>query len=357
MIFKIFDTKGRTGKQCINYLLGWQQERGDASVISGLPSLTSLIIDSSRFKRNYVSGVINIKGKDIEENRIREIINCFQILSCAGLSENQVNFLWVKHIDKSHTELNFVVPCVSLESGRNLNFLDKKIDHYFLARFRDFIDALFNYDSPIDPINKRSLILNEKLPSESKVELQRLHNLAMRDIDSGVITSREDLFEFYIFYGYEVTSIKDSSITIADISSKKKYRLAGFAYEEGFDFSADYYVKLMEESRAFHLSRPIRLAEARQALIFSIQCRVNRQARYANSHSDDILYDRALQLIDDLFVADFEAAEPDLIITSDDEARGVFSVDSLMSDSLSWDEFDDLGDEGLELEESPDYGP
>lgn len=114
MIIKIFDTKDRTGKQCINYLLGWQQKRGDASVISGLPNLTSLIIDSSKFKRSYVSGVISIKGKDVKESRIREIINCFQILSCAGLSKNQVNFFWVKHIDKSHTELNFVVPCVSL---------------------------------------------------------------------------------------------------------------------------------------------------------------------------------------------------------------------------------------------------
>jgi hypothetical protein len=128
-------------------------------------------------------------------------------------------------------------------------------------------------------------------------------------------------------------------------------------YAEGFDFSSDFYEKLLVESRSFHLSRPVRLAEARQALIFSIQRRVSRQARYVNSLSDEVLYDPALQLIDDLLVAEFEAAEPDLIITSDDDARGGFSVDSLASDSLSWDDLDDLDDESLELEGAPDYGP
>lgn len=99
---------------------------------------------------------------------------------------------------------------------------------------------MFNYDSPIDPINKRSLILNEKLPSESKVELQRLHNLAMQGIKSGIIQSKTDLYDFYEFYGYLVDNIKFNSITIKCINSKSKFKLAGFVYEESFDFSSDY---------------------------------------------------------------------------------------------------------------------
>lgn len=357
MIIKIFNTSERTGRRCVNYLLGRQFDREGASVISGLPVLTALIIDSSRYKKSYISGVISVKGQQVDERRINEIKRCFQLLACAGLSEHQVNFLWVRHTDKCHTELNFVIPCVDLESGKNINFIDKRYDHYFLTRFRDFFDALHCYDSPLDPINRRSLILSEKVPAASKVVLRRLHGFAMRDIDSGEITSREGLFEFYKFYGYEVTSIQSSSITVSDINSKKKYRLAGFVYGEDFDFSSDYYEKLLVESRSFHLSRPVRLAEARQALIFSLKRRASRQARYVNSQTDDILYDRALQFIDDLYIAEFQPTEPNFASTADDKAGGIFPVDSLTSDSLARDEFDDLDDESQESEESYDYGP
>lgn len=354
MIIKIFNTSERTGGGCINYLLGRQFEREGASVISGIPVLTASIIDSSKLKKSYVSGVISLKGKNIDDRKINEITQGFQLLSCAGLPENRVNFMWVKHTDKDHVELNFVIPCVDLVSGKNINFLDKKYDHYFLSRFRDFFDVLHGYDTPLDPVNKRSLILGEKLPATSKIELHRLHDLAMRDIHSGVVKSKENLFEFYNFYGYEVKSIKSSSITIEDINSKKKYRLAGFAYEEDFDFSADYYEKLMMESRAFHLSRQARLAESRQALFFSLQCRVKKQARYVNRYFDEILHDRAIQLIDDLLFADYESTEPDLTTIADYDARGPLTVDGTASDSVPWN---DLDDESSEPEESPDYGP
>lgn len=352
MIIKIFNTNERTGRGCINYLLGRQFEREGASVISGLPLLTNLIIDSSKLKKSYVSGVISLKGKNVDDRLINKITHSFQLLSCAGLSENQVNFLWVKHTDKNHAELNFVVPCIDLKSGKNINFLDKKYDYYFLTRFCCFFDALYGYASPLDPINKRSLIINEKLSAAKKLEIVRLHDLAMRDIGSRLITSREKLYEFYVFHGYEVTHVNSKSVTISNAQSKKKYKLAGFLYDEGFDFSPDFYEKLKLESRTFHLYRLNRLAEARQALVFSIQCRVNKQARYVNSYLDEVLYDRAIQFIDDLLVA-----VPDLIITSDDEARSDCSVDSLASDSLSMDEFDGIDDEGLESEESYDYGP
>lgn len=357
MIIKIFNTSERTGKRCINYLLGRQFDREGASVISGLPVLTALIIDSSRYKKSYISGVISVKGQQVDERRINEIKSCFQLLACAGLSEHQINFLWVRHTDKNHSELNFVIPCVDLESGKNINFLDKKYDHYFLTRFQDFFDVLHGYDSPLDPVNRRSLILNEKVPAASKVVLRRLHGFAMRDIESGVITSREDLYELYKFYGYEVTCIKSSSITVADIDSKRKYKFAGFVYEEDFDFSSGCYEKLMVESRAFHLSRPVRLAEARQALIFSLKRRASRQARYVNSQTDDILYDRAVQLIDDFYVAEFHSTESDLAITADDKVGGISPVDRLTSDTVLWEKFDDLDDESIESEEPYDYGP
>lgn len=281
MIIKYFDTRSRTASGCIDYLLGRERDRVGASVLFGNEDLTLGVIEGSKLKNKHGCGCISITGKGFDPEFIHTIIKSFQLALGVGLLENQVNWLWVLHTDKENTELNFVVPFIDLLTGKNLVLFNKKTDHYLISSFRDFFDAEFNLNSPLDPINVKSLRLSKGLTKEKKASQISFHSCVEEGIKDSVIKNRKDLAIFFSINSFNIVSVNKKSIIVEDQETGEFYSFKGLIYEEDFSFSVKFQEELLQSSIVFRANRKQRKEKAYANLEHAISLKRNRNSRYA----------------------------------------------------------------------------
>lgn len=140
MIVKFFRRSKEKGSKPINYFLGAEKDREFARVLSGDPVITEHLINATRFENKYKSGVLSFaeRADEISEADKLAIMRSFEATLFPGLEPDQYDILWIEHSDKDRfdvdedgkkikgtersgrLELNFVIPCHELRTGKRL---------------------------------------------------------------------------------------------------------------------------------------------------------------------------------------------------------------------------------------------
>lgn len=140
MIVKFFRRSKEQGSKPINYFLGVEKDREFARVMSGDPVITEHLINATKFENKYTSGVLSFAERvdEISEADKLAIMRSFEATLFPGLEPDQYDILWIEHSDKDRydvdedgkkiegtersgrLELNFVIPCHELRTGKRL---------------------------------------------------------------------------------------------------------------------------------------------------------------------------------------------------------------------------------------------
>ena len=135
MIVKFSDHGTGKASGVLNYLLkekgskGTLVPRSHAKVLYGDPVLTEHLINTTPYKSKYKSGYLSFseRADEISEADKKRIMQEFESVIFCGLDSDQYDILWVEHADKDiddaqpvgRLELNFVIPCQELRSGKS----------------------------------------------------------------------------------------------------------------------------------------------------------------------------------------------------------------------------------------------
>ena len=130
MIVKFFHRSKEKGSAPVNYFLGENKDRKLACVLSGDPVVTEHLINATKYEHKYKSGVLSFteRADQISEIDKFRIMREFEQTLFPGLEPDQYDILWIEHSDKDidqdnpvgRLELNFLIPCQELRSGKRL---------------------------------------------------------------------------------------------------------------------------------------------------------------------------------------------------------------------------------------------
>ena len=161
----------------LDYLLKEKGSKGTlvprthAKVLYGDPVLTEHIINTTPYKTKYKSGYLSFseRANEISEADKKRIMQEFEAVIFCGLESDQYDILWVEHadkdIDKTHPvgrlELNFVIPCQELRSGKAFQPYYEPADQKRVNAWKNIINSEVKtikgepLSDPNDPERKR----------------------------------------------------------------------------------------------------------------------------------------------------------------------------------------------------------
>lgn len=281
MLVKFFRHGLGSGSGPLNYLLGSDRQRADAKVLYGDPVMTEQLINTTPFKQKYKSGVLSFTelADTFTDKQKMDIMQRFEKTLFAGLETDQYDILWIEHSDKDkepntdsngkviegseqsgRLELNFVIPCQELRSGKSLQPFFARADLVRVNAFKNIINHEYKLTNPDDPIRKRDInpyVNNSPRPSPFDVQNKKedeerdneiiknppSHHLLKEAIDRRMLRLlNQNLINerFGVSYqlkrcGLTVERETKSSISVSHPSIKKNIRLKGFVYEQDFD--------------------------------------------------------------------------------------------------------------------------
>ncbi len=280
MLVKFFRHGSGSGAGPLNYLLGSNRERTDAKVLYGDPVMTEQLINATPFKQKYKSGVLSFTelADTFTDKQKMDIMQRFEKTLFAGLEPDQYDILWIEHSDKGkehntddgkviedseksgRLELNFVIPCQELRSGKSLQPFFAGADLVRVNALKNIINHEYKLTNPDDPIRKRDInpyVNNAPRPTpydskgESKNEekddeiiknppshhllKEAIDRKMLRLLDQGLINERLGVSYQLKRWGLTIERETKSSISISHPNINKNIRLKGFVYEQGFD--------------------------------------------------------------------------------------------------------------------------
>ena len=161
----------------LNYLLkekgvkGALMPRAHAKVLYGDPVLTEHLINTTAYKTKYKSGYLSFseRADEISEADKKRIMQEFETVIFCGLDSDQYDILWVEHADKDidethpvgRLELNFVIPCQELRSGKSFQPYYEPADQKRVNAWKNIINSEVKtikgeqLSDPNDPERKR----------------------------------------------------------------------------------------------------------------------------------------------------------------------------------------------------------
>ena len=279
MLVKFFRHGNGSGAGPINYLLGSDRQRVDAKVLYGDPMMTEQLINAIPFKQKYKSGVLSFTelADTFTDKQKMNIMQRFEETLFVGLESDQYDILWIEHSDKGklpstdehgnaiegrkksgRLELNFVIPCQELRSGKSLQPFFAGADLVRVNAFKNIINHEYKLTNPDDPIRKRSInpyVNNAPRPSPFDVQNKKedkdddiiknpsSHHLlkeaidrkVLRILDQGLINKRLDVSYQLNRWGLTIERETKRSISVSHPDIKKNIRLKGFVYEQDFN--------------------------------------------------------------------------------------------------------------------------
>lgn len=256
MLVKLFRHGKGAGAGALNYLLGSDRQRKDAKVLYGDPVMTEQLINATPFKQKYKSGVLSFTEHtdEISDTQKKDIMQRFEDTLFTGLEPDQYDILWIEHSDKGgRLELNFVIPCQELRSGKSLQPFYAAADLVRVNAFKNIINKEYKLTDPNDPERKRLVnpyIDNAPRPTpydakkkEDKAVEETTDTHAIKaDIDrqlldslkEGSLNDRGSVMYFLESLGFKIERAVKKSISISRPDMKRNIRLKGAIYEEGF---------------------------------------------------------------------------------------------------------------------------
>lgn len=265
MIVKMFKRGAGGGSGPVNYLLGKNRDREDATLLRGDPDEIKALIDSSKYAQKYTSGVLSFEEKDIPEATKQRLMDSFEGALLPALDKDQYSVLWVEHRDKGRLELNFVVPNLELQTGKRLQVYFHDQDRYRMRDWQTIQNIENDFKDPDDPLKRQLITLPNNLPADRK-EAQLAITHGLKELhDIGEINSRSDVVRALTDAGFTVARETKSSISIAAPDGGKNIRLTGALYEREFSLGHGESLEseVRRESAAYRESRYERLSRAR----------------------------------------------------------------------------------------------
>lgn len=161
----------------LDYLLKEKGSKGTlvprmhAKVLYGDPVLTEHLINTTSHKSKYKSGYLSFteRADEISEADKKRIMQEFEAVIFCGLESDQYDILWVEHADKDiddahpvgRLELNFVIPCQELRSGKAFQPYYEPADQKRVNAWKNIINSEVKtikdepLSDPNDPERKR----------------------------------------------------------------------------------------------------------------------------------------------------------------------------------------------------------
>lgn len=161
----------------LDYLLKEKGSKGTlvprthAKVLYGDPVLTEHLINTTPYKTKYKSGYLSFseRADEISEVDKKRIMQEFESVIFCGLESDQYDILWVEHADKDiddthpvgRLELNFVIPCQELRSGKSFQPYYEPADQKRVNAWKNIINTEVKtiksepLSDPNDPERKR----------------------------------------------------------------------------------------------------------------------------------------------------------------------------------------------------------
>lgn len=224
------------GKQVAEYLTEKKDREIAPELFKGDMALTRALIDSNKRRWTYTHGVLAFTADDAPtDEQLEEITQNFEDFMFAGKEPDTFNITFVKHQDKSRTELHFVVPRTDLETGQDLNIAPPGYEKDWAAWVAS-INSRYGFTDPFARPAKLTKDLNREHPSR-KATREEINDWLEEQVAAGLIESRAHLTETLAKIG-EVTRVNDKFISLKTDDAEKAFRLKGAIYETGFDFKA-----------------------------------------------------------------------------------------------------------------------
>ena len=271
MIVKFFRRGQGSGAGPLNCLLGGKDTpREGAKVLYGDPKLTEQLINTTPFKQKYKAGVLSFTedAEGFTDEQKKDIMQRFEETLFVGLEPDQYDILWVEHTDKGgRLELNFVIPCQELRSGKRLQPFYAGADLVRVNAFKNIINQEYGLTDPNDPERKRLInpyVNNAPRPTpydrppkskekeqekedyeiianpESTFALKEAIDRRMRhSLAEGSLNNRSSVRYALEGMGLTIKRTTKSSISVAHPAMKRNVRLKGTVYEEGFQALAE----------------------------------------------------------------------------------------------------------------------
>ena len=145
--------------------------RAHAKVLYGDPVLTEHLINTTSHKSKYKSGYLSFseRADEVSEADKKRIMQGFESIIFCGLESDQYDILWVEHADKDidethpvgRLELNFVIPCQELRSGKSFQPYYEPADQKRVNAWKNIINSEIKtvkgepLSDPNDPERKR----------------------------------------------------------------------------------------------------------------------------------------------------------------------------------------------------------
>ncbi|EMV3982818.1 relaxase/mobilization nuclease domain-containing protein, partial [Escherichia coli] len=166
MIVKIHSRGAGSGSGPVDYLLGKDRQREQASVLRGNPEHVRELIDGCDFARAYTSGVLSFQEPDIADAEKSRLMDEWEHTLLPGLDRDQYACLWVEHRDKGRLELNFVIPNIELQSGKRLQPYFDRADRPRVNAWQTLTNDRLGLRDPNDPTYRRPLTQASDLPRD-----------------------------------------------------------------------------------------------------------------------------------------------------------------------------------------------
>ena len=285
MLVKFFRHGTGSGAGPLNYLLGSDRQRADAKVLYGDPMMTEQLINATPFKQKYKSGVLSFteRADSFTDKQKMDIMQRFEQTLFAGLEPDQYDILWIEHSDKDKVpaideygdeiegslvggrlELNFLIPCMELRSGKSLQPFFAGADLVRVNALKNIINHEYKLTNPDDPMRQRAVnpyVDNAPRPTpfdvkrKSRTEKDEVdedaeiiknppsHALLKQAIDRQLLRTLEQntmwhkhaVVHYLRQLGLTIERQTERSISVSHPNIKKNIRLKGFMYEQKYD--------------------------------------------------------------------------------------------------------------------------
>lgn len=241
----------RNIKNSISYLLREKkpEDQKFVSVLSGSKNELlnfNKLIASKDLKTPYIAGVLSFEEANIEEQAKFKIMNEFEAMIFAGISEEyRPPVMWVQHLDKGRLELNYLT-FNSLTTGRSFPVYYDKTDRRLFNDFTELVNYEGGYSSPFDDftnIQKGNMVEppGKTLPAPKKALIEELNNRLISLVLEKKINNKAELIEYMKEKeGFKINRISKNSISIITDLDNIPVRLKGDIYQDGRDFG-DYF--------------------------------------------------------------------------------------------------------------------
>ena len=303
MIIKIFKTGTGGGDGPVNYvtatiapvydpvtkrsILGCFVDRVPAPVImAGNPERTKGLIDCSKNKWRYTSGVIAFADSDSPSDlEQREVMFDFERLLFAGFEREQYDVLWVRHGHEGNIELHFVIPRLELTTGKAFNPCPPGHQRAHDA-FRNKWNHGKGWADPDDPARARIVKLDDHVVKANVARLKlglrkvgdpktEITNWLFQRIQIGLVKNRDDIVTSLREIG-TITRQGDKYVSVKPRGYTRAIRLKGAIYVRDFRVDKMFAATIGDGSQTNRDPDPYRAKKAGKKL----EKIIHRRAQY-----------------------------------------------------------------------------